>query len=339
MAHPLAGDFIGPCFIIICFVLMLYGVFCAQVYFYWTTYKDHPVTKSLVVILIVLETVHVAFCIHAVYDYLVIDHADPSAFTKVIWSVGASILTEVKYYHSSHSNCSYYCSQYLISGMVQGWYIYRIWRLYPNGIVAAFLSVLWVARMGVAFRYDSYLFQYSEWKAIESDKHYWIVLNAAFAMNVIVDLAITFVLSIHLYLKRSWAIKQSTKNIVATLINLAVGAGVLNLIASISLFATSNLSKNSITYGGIMELEAKLYANSILVMLNARRGIAEKAAANTDYTLDLSRILTHPCPAYMLSVAEVRKEDIVVAEDLWGEGTPEEKQTVHSSSTTVAQAV
>ncbi|KAI0826247.1 hypothetical protein BC629DRAFT_1587079 [Irpex lacteus] len=337
MSHTVSEEFIGPCFIIICFVLVLYGVFCAQIYFYWTTYEDHCIVRWLVGVLVVLETAHVAFCIHALYDYLILDYNNSEALAKIVWSVGVSIhiirgtpftLLSIRTIvtHTAFSVPYQWSGSRLV-------YLSDL-----ASIVTGFLSVLWIARMGVAFRYDSYLFQYSEWDAIDADKSYWIVLNTAFALNVIMDLATTFVLTLHLYLSRSWAIKRSTRNIVGTLINLVIGAGALNLIASIALFITSNLSKESITYGGIMELEAKLYANSMLAMLNARRGIVDRAATNGNYTLDLSRIQSHFSNGH-LPIIRVQKE-IAVTVDPWYEDAPGEKPgTPSSNSTPVSETV
>ncbi|KAI0826472.1 hypothetical protein BC629DRAFT_83352 [Irpex lacteus] len=87
--------FMGPAFIIICFSLILYGLSLAQIYFYLTTYRDHIAVKLLVVFVCILESLHVAFCIHMLYNYLIVDFANPVNVLNIIWSTGASIFLEV----------------------------------------------------------------------------------------------------------------------------------------------------------------------------------------------------------------------------------------------------
>ncbi|KAI0342478.1 hypothetical protein BDW22DRAFT_1357833 [Trametopsis cervina] len=272
MVVNIVEEFVGPCFLLICFVLILYGVFCAQVYFYYDTYReDHIIVRCVVLLLTLLETAHVALCMHAVYTYLIIDVVDPFALLEITWSIGTSIVLE-----------------FVISGLVHAYYIYRIWRLRSNIIVTCFLCSALIARLVVVARSDAYLYQYSAWTSVIADNHYWITVNVSFALNIVVDLSITTVLAVYLYKDRSLARKRSTRNMMTKILHFAFTAGALNLIASVALFIEANRAKHTLNFGGILELQAKLYANAMLAMLNARRRIREASADN--YTVELSRL-------------------------------------------------
>ncbi|KAI0089009.1 hypothetical protein BDY19DRAFT_162624 [Irpex rosettiformis] len=90
MDFPYIESFMGPCFVVIWLSFILYGVFLAQVYFYLITYNDSFPIKLFVILLWGLETLHVAFCIHVMYTYLLINFATPERIVRVIWSVGVS---------------------------------------------------------------------------------------------------------------------------------------------------------------------------------------------------------------------------------------------------------
>ena len=117
---PNAETFLGPCFAILCIAFMwalnfacaipylpyrsLYGLFYAQIYYYYTTYHDRLALRLAVLLLwwvllqdahfcvlrysiSILETVHVAASIHMLYMYLVVDYANPSSLTNILWWV------------------------------------------------------------------------------------------------------------------------------------------------------------------------------------------------------------------------------------------------------------
>ncbi|KAI0687614.1 hypothetical protein BC835DRAFT_402409 [Cytidiella melzeri] len=283
---------IGACFVIICVVFMLYGVFCAQVFFYWTSYKDHLVVRCIVGLLTILGSAHVALCIAMLYRYLIIDYANSDALLTILWSVGASILTE-----------------FLISGLVQGWYIYRIWRL-----TTSVLAILWTTRMGLALTYAANLTRSTTWLSSAEVFNARIILNCAFGMNVVVDLSITSILTFYLYHNHSLASRRSTKTLVSRLIGFSVGVGALNLIASITLIIFINTVAD-LTFVGLMNMEAKLYANSMLAMLNSRQRIAQQAVSSGNYTIELSQMQSRAATRHT-AVIHVRQET-VVSGDLW----------------------
>ncbi|KAI0957935.1 hypothetical protein AcW1_006162 [Taiwanofungus camphoratus] len=73
---------------------IFYGITNMQTYIYYVRNRGDPLAlKSLVFILWLLDSVHLAFITHTVYTYTITDFGDPLAITKPIWSVIVSYFT------------------------------------------------------------------------------------------------------------------------------------------------------------------------------------------------------------------------------------------------------
>ncbi|KAI0826457.1 hypothetical protein BC629DRAFT_82069 [Irpex lacteus] len=111
-------SFLGSFFILIFFVFILYGIFCAQVYHYYATYRDPLALKLVVLLLCVLESLHAAACMHMLYSYLVLFVTEPAKELTIIWSVAAIIFLE-----------------HTIGVTVQLYYIYRLWKVSQSLVI------------------------------------------------------------------------------------------------------------------------------------------------------------------------------------------------------------
>ncbi|KAI0087470.1 hypothetical protein BDY19DRAFT_231579 [Irpex rosettiformis] len=275
-APPSLSSFIGPAFVMICCALILYGTFCAQAYYYWSTYHDHMSLQSVVALLIVLETAHTAFCIHILYEYLVGAWGSPAAVMKVIPTVAVTVYLELT-----------------ISSIVQGWYIYRIWRLRKQIIPTVLLITILFAHMGISFRATAYINKYATWIEVYADNHFTVDLNCTFGLNIALDASIASVLIFYLSRDRSNAVKRSTRSMTRSLINFTFSTGILTVLTSCGLFIALNVTKHTLTFGGMVQFIAKLYANSMLAVLNARQSVMRAAAASdTKFGLELSNMQT-----------------------------------------------
>ncbi|KAI0088841.1 hypothetical protein BDY19DRAFT_151172 [Irpex rosettiformis] len=267
--------FIGPAFIVICISFILYGLGLAQVYFYFRTYHDHPAIKLLVILVCILETLHVAFCIHMVYTYLIIDFADPGSVLNIIWSTGASIFLEI-----------------IISGLVQSYYIYRIRCLCKSGYVFVYLISVVCARIAFGFRATAYGYPVTTWEAMSALRSYKICVNVSLVFNVVADSSITFVLIFYLHQSHVSARVRSTRNILYKLMYYSLSAGVLTTLTSVIALILFHVSKTTIAFIGVLEVMTKVYANSMLAMLNIRQGLKleREIAVNNGLSLRLTDV-------------------------------------------------
>ncbi|KAI0799705.1 hypothetical protein BC629DRAFT_191868 [Irpex lacteus] len=271
---PTFQEFIGPAFIITCFTFMLYGTFCAQLYYYWANYHDDIVLQSYVAIVGILESIHTGLCIHIFYEYLVNAWGDPFAADKVIITTTVSIYFMV-----------------VISAFVQAWYIWRIWRLRKQIVVVAILGATVIVNCALSFRACVYSREYDDWLILYAQKKFTTDVNANFGLNLALDTAITSILIFYLLSDRSKVTKRSTKKMITNLINFVLSTGVLIVLTSCGLLISFNVSHNTITWGGMLQFLAKVYANSMLAALNVRQGVMKAAAtSDTKFGVELSQL-------------------------------------------------
>ncbi|KAI0683016.1 hypothetical protein BC835DRAFT_1423694 [Cytidiella melzeri] len=218
-----------------------------------------------------------------------------------------------------------------ISGIVQSYYIWRIWHVRQSVPIVAFLIFALLARLGTGYRATAFTGINETWKSLYTTKGYQIYLNFALSLNVVMDSLITAVLSVFLYQTRQSA-RSSTKNMVLKLIFCGVTAGVLTLMASVVILVTFNASKGTITYGGCLQIMAKLYANSMLAMLNARQRIVRSAASSGGCALELPELQnrgpTAPRPGAAIHVLT----EVITKSETWS-STNGQKADEHKIST------
>ncbi|KAI0704358.1 hypothetical protein BC835DRAFT_1410417 [Cytidiella melzeri] len=309
------ASFIGPLLVEICFALILYGVFCAQVYYWWCTYKDSLLVRIIIWSLLILETVHVGFCIHVLYWYFIVNFSNVDGLEEIAWSFGITVYLEV-----------------MISATVQGFYLLRIWRLRRQTPVVCVIVLFLLGRVGLAFRTTSFAYEFSTWAGLLGASYTHTPINVGWALNVAVDAMITFVLASYLYLDRSVA-RKSTKNLINKLAHYAISTGALTLMASTAIFITFNARSHSLVFGGLLEILTKLYANSMLAMMNARRSVVEKAASGNNMTVELATfgasLPSYNNPGPRLAVIQVTKETTT---DAWNPESERASPAVSSQS-------
>ncbi|KAI0087472.1 hypothetical protein BDY19DRAFT_994804 [Irpex rosettiformis] len=305
---PSPEKFVGPCFVILCCTLILYGVFCAQTYYYFTTYQDNALLRGVVALLLLLEASHTGLCIHILYEYLISAWGNPIAAGKVYITVVIATYVEVntkyEFLHqvvdrqanfNDPTPIAYYkrdCSSAFYS-----WYIYRIWRLRRQIIPTAFLVILLFVHIAISFRAAAYTNKYDTWVEVYGDKGFTVYVNCTIALNIALDASITAVLMFYLIRDRSRAAKRSTKRMMGSLIHFAFSTGILTVLTSCGLFVALNASKETLTFGGTIHFIAKLYANSMLAVLNARQSVKQAAIAETKFGVELSTMQPSTLPS------------------------------------------
>ncbi|KAI0819107.1 hypothetical protein BC629DRAFT_1435861 [Irpex lacteus] len=294
--------FVGPSFVFICLSLIssnssLYGLVIAQVYYYFTTYRDDLFHRLLVLLLCVLETVHSIACIHVLYTLTIIGFADVRKFSEIPWSAGVAVYLEV-----------------VISTVV-----HLIWRrkilFQANTRYEAQLTVF-TARVG---RYHSSLFllfhahrqiSTSQWSHSVHRRH----MGKVGGFDFIHDLSVTAMVLYSLLRRYSMAHSRNTKYIMRKLVQYALSSGVLTAPLLRTQF---NVFPSDLHYGGTLMLLTKVYANSMLAMLNRRQGIKDEAPPNDGVSVHLSNLSggTNGARPTATRIQVVR--DTVTASDTW----------------------
>lgn len=259
MDHSLAFV-LGPMPVLVSFALILYGTFTSQVYFYWKEYKHDPARMKYWVFSIwTLETAHSACCIIMLYTYFITNFGNREVLEEVQWSVLATIFLEI-----------------IIVGLTQAFYIYRIWRLSQKSfLVAMFPAVALFAREVLGLALAGVLSGFHKWADFGKKKGTTPLLNIALSCGVLVDVMTTAMLAYFLYSRRPKF--SSTKHLVDSVMFYSLNTGGLTIVFSLFILLTYNFMNESLIWVSTVEVVSKLYACSMLVMLNARRSLRSQS--------------------------------------------------------------
>ncbi|KAK7689443.1 hypothetical protein QCA50_007235 [Cerrena zonata] len=288
--EPTPSSLLGGLVVEVCLALVLYGIITAQSYIYMLNSKnDLAIIRCIVgsVWLVevlsqnihalslnprILETLHTIFIIHMLYYYIITSFGNLLAVGDIIWSAGACVLVEM-----------------LIVTLVQGFYIRRVFIRTQQAIYLAYCHY-WNAPSSpccVRGWYISALvaaiMTYFDrtWLAFRSSKGPFVTLTCALALSAAVDVAIAVILIY--YLKRGQSGFTSTDSVLRALMTYAVNTGAITMIVSICIVLTFIFLKNSLLFAGLITMASKLYANSLLGTLNARKMLREKAGLASTY--------------------------------------------------------
>jgi len=243
---------------------VLFGVSNLQTYIYYMQYpRDWIVYKLSVAALWLLDAFNLALTIHAVYYYLVIHFGGIDALFHVVWSFKLQTVMNVP-----------------IIVMVQGLYALKLWRLnYRGDWIPRLmpLTVLVATVIGSILAFKTCQLRYFT----DLPSMAWITY-AAFGSAVVVDsmLAVTI---IH-YLRRSRGEFESTNSRIEKLVFWTLSTGIITSVCSLAALITYALFPNKLYFLAIEFLLTKLYINSLLAMLNARKSIREGTEISINFT-------------------------------------------------------
>ncbi|RDX54469.1 hypothetical protein OH76DRAFT_965562 [Lentinus brumalis] len=257
---------LGAAFIGNVLAACLYGLTSLQAYIYFNrSHKDSVVLKTLVAILWFLDAIHLAFVSHAVYEFCVTDFGDLLALLEPTW-YATVIVTGVS------------------DGILRGIFCYRIWILgnehIPTLLVLASSSLLSV---GCALAFPILGFRYKTFVGLE--KIGW-VLYLGLSTGVSSDLLISAALCVLLARRRSSF--QRVRGVVRNLIWYSINTCLLTTACSLAALIAYAASPHTFIYITFYFLLPKLFLNSLLATLNARKSLGDQIVSKDGVQIPLS---------------------------------------------------
>lgn len=257
----------GPLLIESCFAILLLGVLLSQAYVYAVNYRKDPLWIKVVVYMICfIETLGSAFSLDTMWSYFIVEFTDFLTVAHIVWSAGGILIIDM-----------------VVVALVQGFYIYRIWQLSRNYVVTGIISFLLFSRFAIGLSTSAFLITIPTVVEFNTREAVRFTLNTGLTLAVVVDILITGVLIF--YLLKHGAHLRSTRHIVHGLMIYAVNTGALTIIFSLATLLSFNFVHYSFMFAGFVLIETKVYANSLLAMLNARtrilKGNATTAVSNS----------------------------------------------------------
>ncbi|KAJ7122783.1 hypothetical protein C8R44DRAFT_875986 [Mycena epipterygia] len=244
----------------------LYGVSCVQTWYYFNRYgsTDHWYIKVLVGLVFAFDSIHQGLISHTVYWYVITNYSHPEALSTLVWS----ILLEVLF-------------NGLIGLIVQSFLTMRVWRLSNKNIaLTAVTASLVLAEFGCSVAFTIQSLQLSTWEELAKLKGLSMSVNV---LGAAADLVIAVILVF--YLRRSKTGFKKSDTMISKLIMFSVSTGFLTGICAVASLVSILIWGQTLIYVAFYFSLGRLYFNSVLATLNARKDILSDDPEDLSFSL------------------------------------------------------
>ncbi|CCM06789.1 uncharacterized protein FIBRA_09089 [Fibroporia radiculosa] len=156
----------------------------------------------------------------------------------------------------------------LLRTLVASVYVYDWYELNHNASVTFHFLILIMASVIAT---GSVLWKSQTWADFKASRASLITATCGFGFTVILDALIAFSQVYYLWISRTGY--QATDHLIRTLMTYIINTGALTICVSIATIVTfwSLALKHSLIFGGLYTVQSKLYANSLIAVLDARQ--------------------------------------------------------------------
>lgn len=255
----------GAYFIGVVISAVLYGVTCVQVWFYYVSYPSDPWhIKTLVFGVFASDTVHQALITHSAYVYLVSDIGSATGLEDIVWSLIVEVLFNA-----------------ITSLLVQSFLAMRVYRLSNKSIpITAVVMVVVIAEFVLSVIYVAKALVFQTFAELLTLKDLSSAINATTAASdVLIAGCLVFLL------QKSRTGFRRSDSMINKLMLFSLNTGLLTGIFAVASLISISAWPNAFIYIAFYFCLGRLYCNSLLATLNARRIIR---AASTDDDMSLS---------------------------------------------------
>ncbi|KAF8999303.1 hypothetical protein BDQ17DRAFT_756729 [Cyathus striatus] len=250
--HPGLDKTLGAAFVGVVAAAILHGVSCVQAWYYYTHQRDSWPIKALVGAVMAFDTIHQALITHTVYTYLVSNWGDTAFIQRLVWSMLVEVLFNG-----------------LTGLLVQSFLTMRVWRLSNRKVIlTGICSILVVAEFGCVVTFTAMSLHLETFVQLAKLKYLSILVNALAAAG---DVLIAGTLCVLLHRSRTGFERSDT--MINKLILFAVNTGLLTSICACASLISITVAGETFLYIGFFFCIGRLYTNSLLATLNARKMI------------------------------------------------------------------
>ncbi|KAJ3887737.1 hypothetical protein GG344DRAFT_80441 [Lentinula edodes] len=262
MSSPIDETF-GAAYIGIVVAALLLGISVIQGFYYFTHQKDGWILRGLVAGVLVFDFVHQVLITHTGYAYLITFWQQPAKLRIVIWSLLAEVL---------FNGLTGFCVQCFLT--------YRIWKLsgtkvWLTVVVISLVFAEFGEKLTAGLSRISYLLSVAcviAFAVIAFLRGLSVTVNA---LAVVGDLFIAGILT--LLLQRSKTGFRKSDTMINKLTIFAVNTGALTSLCAVASLISIIAAPNTFIYISFFFSMGRLYTNSLLATLNARKMIRDAA--------------------------------------------------------------
>ncbi|KAI0363644.1 hypothetical protein BV20DRAFT_903986, partial [Pilatotrama ljubarskyi] len=249
----------GAYIICTCLGCIMFGLTTHQTYRYFRLYPTDKIgLKALVrvapysLVSQALDVMHTISSVHICYFYLVSNYFHPERLASGVWSIRMIVL-----------------EMGLIIVLCHSFYARRLFLLGNRNLIPVIVIVS--QEYGMAFASQLFI-QVSFAGFAEYSWMVWTILSIAVAVDVVATGTLTY------YLHQSRTGFQRTDSMVDILMVYAINTGKPSgfLIVTVSALICSIVMPRNLVYSAILVVGSKMYANSLLAVLNSRRSLLDR---------------------------------------------------------------
>ncbi|KAG1813405.1 hypothetical protein EV424DRAFT_1416876 [Suillus variegatus] len=231
----------------------LYGVTCLQTWYYFSRYFSDPwYTKLLVGAVFVSDTTHQVLISHTVYTYLITDFGNASDLEKLVWSLSVEVLFNG-----------------FTGFMVQSFLAKRVYHLSNKSmIITASVMSLVIAELVIVVIYVAKAVHLTTFAQVPQIRSLSMSINAVAAAG---DILIAVLLCT--FLQRSRTGFRRSETMIKKLMLFTINTGLLTSVCAMMSFISIVVWPDTYIYIAFYFCVGRLYCNSLLATLNARKGI------------------------------------------------------------------
>ncbi|EIW61832.1 uncharacterized protein TRAVEDRAFT_35274 [Trametes versicolor FP-101664 SS1] len=236
---------------------LLIGVILAAMYYYFTRYSRDPWSiKFLVIAVWTTDSIHQALISHTVYWYLITEYGNPTALTLL----SKTIIVEV-FFNA-------------FTGLfVQSFFAARIWKLSGNKLYLVIPVAMLIAGEFGTLQMETFV-------DLVQIKGLSISINAFAAAG---DVTIAAILCTILHYSRTGFSKSNT--LINRLMVFAVNTGLLTSVCACLSLITIVALPNTFVYITFFFLVGRMYSNSLMATLNARKSLRDASTHDVSVSL------------------------------------------------------
>ncbi|KAG1780345.1 hypothetical protein EV702DRAFT_1178093 [Suillus placidus] len=228
-------------------------VTCVQTWYYFSRYFSDPwYTKLLVGAIFLSDSIHQALITHTVYTYLVTDFGNVSDLEKLVWSLSVEVLFNG-----------------FTGFMVQSFLTMRVYQLSNKNVIAtaSVLSFV-IAEFVIVVTYVAKAVKLTTFIQVPQLKPLSMSVNAVAAAG---DVLITIFLCT--FLQQSRTGFQRSDTLINKLMLFTINTGLLTSVCAVMSLISITMWPDTFIYVAFYFCLGRLYCNSLLATLNARKGI------------------------------------------------------------------
>ncbi|KAF8887393.1 hypothetical protein BD779DRAFT_1786229 [Infundibulicybe gibba] len=247
----------------------LYGVSFIQAWYYLTHQNDSWPIRYLVITVMLFDTIHQVLISHTVYTYLITNYGNVAELNNLVWSMLVEVLFNG-----------------FIALLVQGFLTMRVWRLSSRNIwITGVVLALVLGEFGCVLAFTGLSLRFRTYTELAELKYLSIMVNALAAAGDVL-IAATLCTLLH----RSRTGFQRSDTMINKLILFAVNTGFLTSLCAVASLISIVVAGDTFLYIAFFFCIGRLYSNSLLATLNARRMIrvAAEGVNTTSENVSLS---------------------------------------------------